>query len=403
MDTADRPTVLVVDDNRLNIDLLVDILKDDYKLLVALNGISALELIQNTLPDIILLDIMMPEMDGYEVCKRLKSAPRTQSIPIIFITAKAQTEDEAKGLSLGAVDYITKPVNPAIVQARIKTHLALYNQNRELEEKVRVRTSELESSREKANEASKAKSAFLANISHELRTPLNHIMGLSSLLLEMDDNPERMELIRPINEGAAQLTGLFDQLLSLTMLESDAIRIRFQAFDFMKALSQQTAIFRAYAQRRGLEFEFVTQETLPTAVHGAPVETVQALNNILLNAFRYTEKGKVTLEIRIDPDNFAGADADKVMLRFMVKDTGIGIPEERLKTIFNSFEIGEKVMTKRLSGSGIGLTISKYLIEKLNGKIWVESAPGKGSTFYFSLPFTILDRLPDKELADGTP
>jgi signal transduction histidine kinase len=389
MEMSERPTVLVVDDNRLNIDLLVDVLKDDYKLLVALNGVSALDIIHNVLPDIVLLDIMMPEMDGYEVCRRLKSDERTGQIPVIFITAKSQSEDEAKGLALGAVDYITKPVNPAIVQARIKTHLALYNQNRELEEKVHNRTLELEKSKEKADEASRAKSAFLANISHELRTPLNHIMGLSSLLLEIDTDPERLELIRPLHDGAAQLAGLFDQLLDLTMLESDAVRIDRKFFDFPKILSRLAAVFHAYAVKKGVDFEFVAHGDLPDTLYGAPLEASQALNNILLNAFRYTEKGKVTLDVRIDPDHFAGANQDRIMIRFAVTDTGVGIPSDRLETIFHSFEIGEKVMTKRLSGPGVGLTISKYLIEKLDGKIRVESTLGKGSTFFVSLPFSL--------------
>nr|WP_321259225.1 response regulator [uncultured Pseudodesulfovibrio sp.] len=391
MSTATQPTVLIVDDNRLNIDLLVDILEDDYKLLVALNGITALELIQDSLPDIVLLDIMMPEMDGYEVCKRLKSDDRTSKIPIIFITAKTQTEDEANGLALGAVDYITKPVNPAIVQARIKTHLALYNQNRELEDKVLQRTKELNLSKEKADEASKAKSAFLANISHELRTPLNHIMGLSSLLLEMDEDPEHLELLGPINEGAVHLTDLFDQLLNLTTLESDTVDITFKTFEIRKALSQQTTIFSSYAKKKNLEFESTIHTDVPEIVHGAPVETVQALSNVLLNAFRYTEKGKISLDVRIDPNNYAGTASDRIMLRFTISDTGIGIPEDRLQSIFKSFEIGERVMTKRLSGSGVGLTISKYLIEKLGGLIEVESTEGEGSTFTISLPFTLIN------------
>lgn len=391
MDAAEKPTVLVVDDNRLNIDLLVDILKDDYKLLVALNGERALEIVQESMPDIILLDIMMPEMNGYEVCQRLKSDPSTEKIPIIFITAKSQTEDEAKGLALGAVDYITKPVNPAIVQARIKTQIALYNQNKALEDKVRQRTLQLEDSRIKADEASKAKSAFLANISHELRTPLNHIMGLSSLLLELDNDPERLELIRPVNEGAIHLTGLFDQLLDLTMLEANAVEFDYRSFDFMKTLSHQADIFKSYAQKKGIEFEFITKPGLPKIVHGAPVETSQALNNVLLNAFRYTEKGKVTFEIKIDPDNHSGLNKDQVMILFTVTDTGVGIPEDKQETIFNSFEIGEKVMTKRLSGSGVGLSITKYLVEELGGKIWVESIVGNGSSFFVSIPFTIIE------------
>ncbi|BCS89588.1 hybrid sensor histidine kinase/response regulator [Pseudodesulfovibrio sediminis] len=391
MTQVDRPIVLLVDDNSMNIDLLVDILKDDYKLLVALNGKTALERIQQTPPDLVLLDIMMPDMDGYEVCKRLKSDERTNKIPIIFITAKAQVEDEAKGLALGAVDYITKPVNPAIVQARIKTHLALYNQNRELESRVAERTRELESSKEKADVASKAKSAFLANISHELRTPLNHIMGLSTLLIEMDSDTERLDLIRPINEGAVHLTNIFDQLLDLTTLESEAVKIEFETFDFQRALSQQAAIFKTYAEKKGLDFQFTIQADFPKTVYGAPVETIQALNNVLINAFRYTEAGSVRLDVRVDPDNFAGLDENKAMLKMTVTDTGIGIQEDKLKTIFNSFEIGEKVITKRFSGSGVGLAISKHIVEKLKGKIWVESTFGQGSTFHISLPFTIED------------
>jgi signal transduction histidine kinase len=390
MHSSERPTVLVVDDNRLNIDLLVDVLKDDYKLLVALNGVTALEVIEETLPDIILLDIMMPEMDGYEVCRRLKSDERSAQIPVIFITAKSQTEDEAKGLALGAVDYITKPANPAIVLARIKTHLALYNQNRELEEKVRRRTSELEKSKIKADEASRAKSAFLANISHELRTPLNHILELSTLLLELDTDPERLELLQPLHDGAAQLAGLFDQLLDLTLLESNSVQIKYRPFDFQKALADHLAVYRSYAERKGVEFRFSMGEGLPHRVLGAPQEAVHALNNILLNAFRYTEKGAVGLDVRIDPEHFAGAGKDQIMIRFTVSDTGVGIPEDRLETIFNSFEIGEKVMTKRLSGPGVGLTIAKYLIDKMGGKIRVESVLGKGSTFFVSLPLTVL-------------
>ena len=394
MHPSERPTVLVVDDNRLNIDLLVDVLKDDYKLLVALNGVTALEVIEDTLPDIILLDIMMPEMDGYEVCRRLKSDERSAQVPVIFITAKSQIEDEAKGLALGAVDYITKPVNPAIVLARIKTHLALYNQNRELEQKVRQRTSELELSKIKADEASRAKSAFLANISHELRTPLNHILGLSTLLLELDTDPERRELLQPLHDGAAQLAGLFDQLLDLTMLESDTVQIRYKPFDFQKTLADHVSLYRTYAERRGVEFRFTQGEGLPHRALGAPTEAVHALNNILINAFRYTEKGVVGFDVRIDPDHFAGAGKDQIMIRFAVSDTGVGIPEDRLETIFHSFEIGEKVMTKRLSGPGVGLTISKYLIDKMGGKIRVESVLGEGSTFYVSLPLTVL---PDED------
>jgi len=144
---SDKQTVLVVDDTPENIDVLVGTLKDDYKVKAATSGEMALKVVNAGAPDIILLDIMMPGIDGYEICRRLRSDPTTWRIPVIFISAKIGVEDEMKGLELGAVDYITKPISPPIVKARVKTHLALYDQNRELERKVRMRTAELHETR----------------------------------------------------------------------------------------------------------------------------------------------------------------------------------------------------------------------------------------------------------------
>ncbi|MCL1050256.1 two-component system response regulator [Shewanella abyssi] len=143
----DKATILVVDDTPGNIDILVGILSNDYKIKVAIDGPKALVLAQKNPPDIILLDVMMPGMNGYEVCERLKKDPLTCHIPVIFVTALADTADETQGFSLGAVDYITKPVSAPVVQARVKTHLALYDQKRLLEQEVKARTKELEDTR----------------------------------------------------------------------------------------------------------------------------------------------------------------------------------------------------------------------------------------------------------------
>ncbi|MCL1092209.1 response regulator [Shewanella kaireitica] len=143
----DKATILVVDDTPENIDILVGILSSDYKIRVAIDGPKALALAQKSTPDIILLDVMMPGMNGYEVCQRLKQDPLTCHIPVIFVTALAETADETQGFALGAVDYITKPVSAPVVQARVKTHLALYDQKRLLEQQVKERTKELEETR----------------------------------------------------------------------------------------------------------------------------------------------------------------------------------------------------------------------------------------------------------------
>ncbi|SHH77580.1 HD-GYP domain-containing protein [Ferrimonas marina] len=142
-----RPTLLLVDDTATNIDVLVGILRDDYRLRVALDGITALKIVEQSPPDLILLDIMMPQMDGLEVCRRLKQDPRFAEIPVIFVTALGEVEDEAKGLAVGAVDYISKPVNAAVVRARVATHLNLFSQAQHLESLVQKRTSELEQTR----------------------------------------------------------------------------------------------------------------------------------------------------------------------------------------------------------------------------------------------------------------
>lgn len=147
MKELQKSTILIVDDTETNIDILVDALEDDYEISVAMDGESALEVVESEPPDIILLDIMMPGVDGYEVCRRLKANIATRKIPVIFLTAKTEVKDEKKGLELGAVDYITKPISLPIVQARVKTHLSLYDQNRALEGKVRQRTAELNDTR----------------------------------------------------------------------------------------------------------------------------------------------------------------------------------------------------------------------------------------------------------------
>ncbi len=147
MMNTDKPTILVVDDTPQNIDVLKGILGDDYRIIAAINGQIALDIIGHQRPDLILLDVMMPGIDGYEVCRRLKAEPTTAAIPVIFVTAKADVTDEELGFQLGAVDYITKPVSPPIVLQRVATHLALYSQARHLESLVKLRTSELEETR----------------------------------------------------------------------------------------------------------------------------------------------------------------------------------------------------------------------------------------------------------------
>lgn len=182
-DIAARPRLLLVDDEPANLDTLIALLEDDYALSVATSGAEALALLAGEArPALVLLDAMMPGMDGYEACARMKAMPATRDLPVIFVTARTDAESESRALAAGAADFIHKPVNRQVLRARVKLHLELHRHRHRLEELVHARTLELAAARDEARVADRAKTAFLATMSHELRTPLNHIVGLNHLV-----------------------------------------------------------------------------------------------------------------------------------------------------------------------------------------------------------------------------
>ena len=212
-------TILVVDDSPENLTLMHGMLKDAYRVRAVNSGERALRIACSaTPPDLILLDIMMPEMDGYEVCRRLGADPRTASIPVIFLTARTDEEDERKGLELGAVDYIVKPASAPIVRARVRNHLAL----KAMADVMREKNVELEHARAVAEQASLAKSEFLSRMSHELRSPLNAVIGFAQLMESETPPPsdsQRASLTQ-ILQGGWYLLALINEILDLAVIES---------------------------------------------------------------------------------------------------------------------------------------------------------------------------------------
>ena len=407
MNTVNPPRLLIVDDTPTNIEVLLGMLEDDYDVSFATSGRQALDLLAlEAKPDLILLDVMMPEMDGYSVCEALKGDPATRSIPVIFVTAKTDTESEMQALSSGAVDFIHKPVNQAVVRARVALHLELERraqaltmanaelaQHRDhLEELVLARSRELAEARDEAEAANRAKSAFLANMGHELRTPLNHILGQTYLLRR--DTPDEVirERLGLIERPARHLLQIINDLLDLSRLEADRIRLEVDDFELPALCVRLEDRHRAVASAKGLTIISTVAPALPACLQGDRHRLEQILDNLLNNAVKFSQQGQIAVRACLGEVHEGG-----VTVRFEVEDEGIGIAPEVQAHLFQPFYQGDGTTTRRYQGTGLGLALCQRLVSLMAGAIGVESRPRQGSTFWFSV------RLPVCVAAHGTP
>ena len=382
----EKATILIVDDTPDNLSLIAGLLKDTYKVKVAIEGERALKIAQSdSPPDLILLDIMMPGMDGYEVCRRLKADGRTKEIPVIFLTALTAVEDERKGLELGAVDYITKPISPPIVAARVKTHLSLKaaadflrDKNAFLEQEVARRTRDLE-------QANELKLSFIGVASHELRTPLAILLGLTGMALMRKDMPAPLsERLEGIDRAAQRLQYLVDQLIRMLVAERFDQTLSRTPTAMAGLLRQAADDVRPFIEFRGQSLDVDVPDNLGTANVDA-LKIRDAVNQLLLNAIKFTpDGGRITLQAQ------RGVNGSLVI---QVRDTGVGIDAEALPRMFEPFFTGFDV-SHHASGSfefgrqglGLGLSVVKGFVELHGGSVAVQSERGHGSTFSLTLP-----------------
>ncbi|UPU35051.1 response regulator [Geomonas paludis] len=368
-----RQTVMIVDDTPANIEILSESLGDEYELFFATSGFDALELIRADKPDLILLDIMMPGMDGFELCRILKGEPSTRDIPIIFVTAMIEEEQEIKGLELGAIDYLTKPISPHIVRARVKNHLEL-KRYRDLLETL-------------ASAADRAKKEFLRSVSHELRTPLTPIIGMTDLVLTQEEDDNKRKYLGMVQKSATRLLGIVEDLIETSRLEGEGGAPENAPFHLKSFLDMVVMEARAMADAKGLTFNVHLDAALPEVVVTDQAMLHKVLTMLLGNAVKFTPAGAVGLEVC--RQEIAG----EQMLQFSISDTGVGIDEADLERIFSDFTQSDGSITRSYPGLGLGLTLARRMTELMDGSIWAENAPNGGSVFQLQIPLVLPDEI----------
>ncbi len=353
--------VLIVDDSLINLRLLSEILqRHGYAVDTAMNGYAALEMARADPPDLILLDVMMPRMDGYEVCRRLKEGEHTRDVPIIFISALGEVESKVRAFTVGGVDYITKPFRVPEVVARVETHLALRRTQQRLKAEIEARDRLIEEL-----------DAYAHTVAHGLKGPLGLLKGYAELLASDYTTMSPQEIrqsVEGIARGADKMTEIINALLLLASTHRD---VEMTSLDMGEIVHE--ALQRLTGEVDRSEAEIVLPEHWPSVLGFAPwVEEVWT--NYISNAVKYGgNPPRVELGYDDEPPSY---------VRFWVQDNGPGLTPEEQQRLFTPFE---RLHHVGVAGHGLGLSIVKRIVERLQGEVGVESALGAGSRFFFTL------------------
>lgn len=374
IDRDQIPKILIVDDVQLNLDLMKEILSEKgYMIATAINGKSAIAKAKAHKFDLILLDVILPDINGFEVCSHLKSNTQTQDIPIIFLTAKKEKDNITQGFNLGAVDYIPKPFSKEELLARVNLHLTL-----------RKFQDELIRSKEMAEASARAKAIFLANISHEIRTPMNGIIGMIDILKRTPLTAEQIEYIDIIGISGENLLAIINDVLDFSKIEAGQITFEHIRFNLWDEINEVIKILRYKAIQKNLDLSFEIAPDVPQLLIGDPLRLKQVLINLCNNSIKFTAEGFVHVYVKLADRNECA-----VHLHFEVKDTGIGISLENQSKLFKSFSQADVSTTRKFGGTGLGLAISKNLVHLMGGEIGIISKEGKGAIFHFEGEFGI--------------
>lgn len=361
-------SILIVDDMPNNLRLLADILRQrGYLVRMLRESPPVYSSVLNFPPDLILLDIMMPIMTGYEVCRQLKGDERTRDIPIIFLSALNEVADKKEGFAAGGVDYITKPFEIEEVLMRVQTHLTICRQQRLIQEQY-----------ETLHALNASKDAFFSIISHDLRGPFSGFVSMTQLLDQQFEfwKPEQMkEMIGRLRTLAERLSAFLENLLTWSRLQHGVMEYQPEPGILKHLVEHSVILLQQIATQKGIQIENLIDSAIVVAVDVAMFDTI--MRNLISNALKFTSEGGSVI---------LSASRDEQMITVSIADTGIGIPAEKIPLLFRLDAKYQRRGTAGEQGTGLGLKLCQELIERHGGEIRVQSEVGKGTCFTCALP-----------------
>lgn len=370
MDTKEfaKGTLLIVDDVPNNLKMLFTYLRDqEFKIRIAQDGEDALEQIAYSKPDLILLDVMMPKIDGFEVCRRLKANPNTADIPVIFMTALTDTVDKVQGFEIGAVDYLTKPVQQEEVLARITAHLSLSKMKKFLEQQIKMR----EQDNQALEQRNRDLEAYAKIVARDLKKPLIRLSGLTKILLKdlsaRADNPEHLKFVHEIEQARRDMVGTIDDLLLLAEVRTQG--------GIMEELDMGDIVQRVKVRLLYLIDKYQGKLHIPdtwSKAWGYAPWIEKIWENFIINGLKNGGRPP-RLELGSTPDG-------EGFVKFWVKDNGPALTAEQRRVIFSALEGIDQAQ------EGLGMSIVQRIVEQYGGRAGVESEAVIGNTFYFILP-----------------